>query len=95
MTLFGISLRKPTFGEATAAAVLATGLWLTTLGLVRASGVQLSGGEAGALFIASLWACLGARLGLRLDAGRRPAFVNLLVAAVLLLTYQAALAIAA
>ena len=36
MKLFGISLRKPNFGELTAAAVMATGLWVAAIGLLRA-----------------------------------------------------------
>ena len=37
MQLFGITLRKATFNEITAAAVMGTGLWLAGLGAAQAS----------------------------------------------------------
>ena len=55
MTLFGIPLRKPHSTELTAAAFMATGLWLALLGLAHASGLPLGRFEAGA--------CAGGGLG--------------------------------
>lgn len=92
MTLFGISLRKPGFGEVTAAAVMAVGIWLTLCGIARVLGAGLGRGEAGALLLVVCWACLAARLGLSIDASRRHAALNLGVAALLLGGYEAALA---
>ncbi len=90
MTLFGISLRKPGFGEVTAAAVMAVGIWLALCGVARLIGGGLERGEAGALLLVVAWACVAARLGLSIDASRRHALVNLGVAAVLLSAYEAA-----
>lgn len=93
MTLFGISLRKPSFGEITAAAVMACGLWLALCGLARVAQLPIGRAEAGALLIVVAWACVATRLGLSIDASRRHALVNLGVGAVLLSAYQAALAV--
>jgi hypothetical protein len=51
MKLFGIELRKATFNEITAAAVLGTGLWMVGLGFAQASGHALDIREAGALLL--------------------------------------------
>lgn len=88
MKLFGIVLRRPAFGELTAAAVMAAGLWLAVTGVAYASGHALDRVDAGALLLVVAWACFGARLGLRIDAGRRHAIAYLSVAAMLIGVYQ-------
>jgi hypothetical protein len=92
MTLFGIALRKPTFNEVTAAAVLGTGLWMLALGLAKASGHGLDIHEAGALLLVTGWACLAVRLGLGVDQGKRHLAVNIAVVALLLGVYDSAMA---
>lgn len=93
MKMFGIVLRKPGFGELTAAAVMATGLWLAVIGIAHVSGLPLARADAGALLVAIGWACVAARIGLSLDASGRHATANLAGCAGLLGAYQGALAI--
>ena len=77
MKLFGIELRKATFNEITAAAVLGTGLWMVGLGFAHASGHALDIREAGALLLVTAWACIAVRIGLGIDQGRRHLLVNI------------------
>ena len=77
MKLFGIELRKATFNEITAAAVLGTGLWMVGLGFAQASGHALDIREAGALLLVTAWACIAVRIGLGIDQGRRHLLVNI------------------
>jgi len=95
MTLFGITLRKATFNEITAAAVMGTGLWLAGLGFAQASGHGLDIRDAGALLLVTAWACIAVRLGLGIDQGKRHLLVNIGVIAVLLGAYDGALAFVA
>lgn len=90
MKLIGVPLRRPGFNELTAAAVMAVGLWVLAVGLLRATPVELSKGDAGALLLALLWACVSARLGIRVGEGGRHLAANLLGCAVLLGLYEAA-----
>ena len=93
MTLLGIALRRPSFNELTAATVMAVGLWLATLGLLNAGGQPLTRTDAGAALLVLLWACIGARLGIKVGAGPHHLAVNLAVSGALLLAYQAAWAV--
>lgn len=95
MTVFGIVLRRPTFNEITAAAILGIGLWMTGLGLAHASGHAVEMRDAGALLLVSTWACVAVRVGLGVDQGGRHLAVNIAVIAVLLGLYDSALAFAA
>jgi hypothetical protein len=92
MQLFGITLRKATFNEITAAAVMGTGLWLAGLGIAQASGHGLDIREAGALLMVSAWACIAVRIGLGIDQGQRHLAVNIGIIAMLLGAYDGALA---
>jgi len=94
MKLIGIPLRRPNFGELTAAAVMATGLWLFALGLMRATQWPLDRMDAGALLVVVAWGCVSVRLGIRIGMGHRHLVANLIVSAALLLVYQSAWAIA-
>jgi hypothetical protein len=94
MTLFGIQLRRPTFNEVTAAAVMAVGLWLAGIGLAQVSGHALQARDAGALLVVSVWGCIGARLGVGFGKGGRHLAAHVGVNAVLLVIYQAALVLA-
>lgn len=94
MQLLGIPLRRPKFGELTASAVMATGLWLAVLGFVRAAQMPMDRMDAGALLLVVAWGCVSARLGIRIGMGHRHLLANLLVSGALLLVYQSAWAIA-
>lgn len=95
MTVFGIDLRKPTFNEITAAAILGIGLWMTGLGMAHASGHALEMRDAGALLLVSTWACVAVRIGLGIDRGGRHLAANVAVIAVLLGLYDCAIAFVA
>jgi hypothetical protein len=88
MKLIGITLRRPGFWEATAAAILAVGLWLAALGLMHAGGLPFGRSEAGALLVVLGWGAVSARIGLRVGSDTRHLAVNLLVSAMLLALWQ-------
>lgn len=90
MHFLGIPLRKPSFNELTASAILAVGLWLACVGLLHASGHPLGRLDAGAALLISAWSCLGARVGIRLDQGSRHLAANLVVSGLLLALYEGA-----
>lgn len=94
MQILGIDLRKPSFGELTAAAVMACGCWLAAAGIAEASGHPLSPADAGALLAVIAWGAVSARLGVRLDGSARHAMAHLSVSALLLGAYQAVSALA-
>jgi hypothetical protein len=87
MTLFGIAIRRPSFGEFTAASVMALGVWLAALALMVRLGGAPSPFDAGALLLVLGWACIGARLGIRPDRGARHLLANLAISGVLLGLY--------
>ena len=95
MKLFGIALRKATFNEITAAAVLGTGLWMVGLGFAHASGHALDIREAGALLLVTAWACIAVRIGLGIDQGRAISWSTSASSRVLLGAYDGALAFVA
>ncbi|MGZ5131788.1 MAG: hypothetical protein ACXWCU_12455 [Caldimonas sp.] len=95
MTLLGITLRKPTFNEVTAAVIMGIGLWLAGLGFAHASGYPMDIRDAGALLVVSAWACIAVRIGLGIDQGRRHLIANIAVIAVLLGVYSSAFALVA
>lgn len=90
MHLIGIPLRKPSHTEVLASTVMALGLWLAGLGLMRALQVELGRAEAGALLLVCLWGCLSVRVGIRIDQGLRHLVANLAVSATLLGAWQLA-----
>lgn len=94
MNILGIPLRRPKFGELTAAAVMATGLWLAALGAMRATQMPIDRMDAGALLLVVAWGCVSARVGIRIGMGHRHLVANLLVSGALLLVYQSAWALA-
>jgi hypothetical protein len=94
MNLIGITLRRPTFGELTAAAVMATGVWLAAVGLAHVLKLPMDRIEAGALLLVVVWGCVSARLGIRIGMGHRHLLANLTVSALLLGAYQGAWALA-
>lgn len=95
MKILDIQLRKPSFNEITVAAVMATGLFVAALGLMRALRMPMDGVEAGALLLVVLWGCVSVRLGIRIDQGRQHMLANLMVSALLLGAYKGAVAFVA
>jgi hypothetical protein len=92
--IIGISLRKPSFNELTAAVVMGAGLWIAAVGVLRTLlQVDLPMMDAGALLLVALWGCVSTRVGLQIGEGSRHVLANLLVAAVLLALYQGAWAV--
>ena len=95
MKLLGIPLRRPGANELTAASIMAVGLWVAAIGLTRVALVAIDRSDAGALLLVLLWACISARLGIRVGMGGRHLAVNLLVSALLLGIYESALTLTA
>jgi hypothetical protein len=95
MKLLGIDLRRPNFGELTAAAVMGVGLWVAAVGLALALRIPIDRFDAGAMLIVVLWGCFSVRLGIRIDKGQRHLAANMVVSGALLLVYQGAWAMAA
>lgn len=88
MKLIGIPLRRPNSTEVTAAAVLATGLWLAALGALRLLHVPVDSHDAGALLVVAAWGALSAHVGIRVDRGQRHLLAQLAVSAALLALYS-------
>lgn len=93
MNLLGISLRRPRFWEVTTSALMATGLWVALLGLMKVGSIPLTRNDAGALLLVILWGCVSARLGVRIGQGANHLAANVVVSAVLLGAYQLATSI--
>ena len=88
MKLIGVPLRRPDFNEITAAAVLAAGLWVLAVGLAHVTRMDLTKGDAGALLLVMLWACMSTRMGIRVGAGGRHLVANVLGCGLLLAFYE-------
>jgi hypothetical protein len=88
MRLLGIQLRMPDSNEVTAAAFMATGLWAATVGVLSLMQVPFGRADAGALLLVVGWACLSARLGIRIGKGHRHLVANLAVSSLLLGLYE-------
>lgn len=84
MNLFGIPLRQPSFGEFTAASVMATGLWMVGVAAMVQSGQPFGDEDLGALLAIVWWACTGVRFGIDLRAGGRHLAAHMVVALLLL-----------
>ena len=91
MKIIGIELRRPSFNEITAAAVLAAGLWLAMVALWQSVGGPIDRAEAGGLLLVVFWGCVCARLGIRVERGPRHLALNLSFGALLISVYQAAI----
>jgi hypothetical protein len=88
MKIIGVPLRRPDFNEITAAAVMGAGLWVLSVGVMHAARFDLGRGDAGALLLVMLWACMSARFGIRVGEGGRHLAANLVVSGVLLAFYE-------
>jgi hypothetical protein len=95
MKILGIELSKPSFGEVTASAVMAAGLWLTCVALWRVSNQPMDRTDAGAALLVIFWACVGVRMGIRFDKGPRHVAANMLCAGVILAVYHAVISLLA
>ena len=95
MKLIGITLRKPSFNETTAAVIMGVGLWLALLGLTQALHFPMDRSDAGALLVVSLWGCLCVRVGINVAHGGKHILAQTLVGAMLLGVYNSAWALAA
>jgi hypothetical protein len=89
MKIFDIQLRKPSFNEVTAAAVMALGIWLMAVELLKASGSPLSRVDAGAALLVVFWGCVCVRLGIRVDRGLAHLALNVFFGGAIVLVYQA------
>lgn len=87
MNFFGITTRVPSFGEITAASVMALGLWLAAIALMSRIGGPVEAVDAGALLLVIEWACVAVRMGIRPDRGTRDLVANMAVSAALLGVY--------
>jgi len=93
MKILGIELTRPSFNEVTAAAVMASGLWLACVALWRLSNQPMDRVDAGAALLVIFWSCVGVRMGIRFDRGLRHVAANMLCAAVILALYHAILSL--
>jgi hypothetical protein len=91
MKIIGIALRKPSFGEITSAAVLASGLWLAFVALSMRLGSTPDRADAGAALLVIFWGCVCVRLGIRVEQGVRHLALNLCCCALLIGAYQSVL----
>src|SRR5881392_739551 len=55
MKILGVELKQPTFNEVTASAVMAAGLWLACVALLRANDQPLDRVEAGGALLVIFW----------------------------------------
>ncbi len=95
MKILGIELSKPSFNEVTASAVMAAGLWLAIMALLRVSEQPLDRVEAGAALLVIFWGCVGVRMGIRFDKGLRHIVANVLGGGAILVIYHAVMALLA
>ena len=95
MKLLGIQLRRPSFNEVTVSAVMAAGLWLAAVGVLRDSGKSFDAVDAGAMLLVVFWGCVCARMGIRVDQGPRHLALNVLLGGALLSVYQAVITLIA
>jgi hypothetical protein len=95
MKILGVELSRPSFGEVTASAVMAAGVWLACMALWRVSNQPMDRVEAGSGLLVIFWACVGVRMGIRVDRGPRHLVLNLLFAGALLIVYHAVVSLIA
>lgn len=84
MKLFGIPLQRPRYAALTSSAILAVGLWLLLVGLLRAAGIGLEARDAAGALVVIAWSCVAVPIGIRVADGGRHLAANLAVNALLL-----------
>lgn len=95
MKLLGVQLRRPSFNEVTASAIMAAGLWLAYVALLRTTGGVFEPTEAGAALLVIFWGCICARLGIHVGRGLPHLALNILMGGALLAIYQVAVLLVA
>lgn len=88
MKILDIQINKPSFAEVTAAAVMAAGVWLACMALLRVSEQPMDRIEAGAALLVIFWSCVAVRMGIRIDRGVRHLALNVLFGAAILVLYH-------
>lgn len=89
MTLFGIRLQRPSFAQFTSSVILGVGLWAALLGLLQASGQDLTRVDAACALVVVLWSCVAVQIGIHVGRGPRHLALNVAVSALLLGALQA------
>jgi hypothetical protein len=88
MKILGIQLRRPSFDEITASAVMAAGLWLAYVALTRISGHAFEPVHAGAVLLIIFWGCVCVRFGIHVGRGLQHLVLNIAFGGALLALYQ-------
>ena len=88
MKILGVQLRKPSFNEVTASAVMASGLWLLYVAALHATGGVFEPINAGATLLVIFWGCVCVRLGIHVGRGLPHLTLNVGFGAALLGVYQ-------
>jgi hypothetical protein len=89
MTLFGIRLQRPSFAQVTSSVILGVGLWAALLGLLQASGQEVTRVDAACALAVVLWSCVAVQIGIHVGRGPRHLALNVAVSALLLGALQA------
>ena len=89
MKILGVQLRKPSFNEVTASAVMASGLWLLYVAALRATDAVFEPINAGATLLVIFWGCVCVLLGIHVGRGLSHLSLNVCFGAALLGVYQA------
>jgi hypothetical protein len=93
MKILGIQLRKPSFNEVTASAVMAAGLWLAYVALMKVSGQGFDRVQAGAVLLVIFWGCVCVRFGIHVGRGVQHLALNVAFGGALLILYQGAVSL--
>jgi len=93
MKILGIQLRKPSFDEVTASAVMAAGLWLAYIALMKVGGQAFDAVQSGAVLLIIFWGCVCVRFGIHVGRGLQHLVLNVAFGGVLLLIYLGLMAL--
>ena len=93
MKILGIQLRKPSFDEVTASAVMAAGLWLAYIALMKVGGQAFDPVQSGAVLLIIFWGCVCVRFGIHVGRGLQHLLLNVLFGGALLVLYQGAVSL--
>jgi hypothetical protein len=93
MKILGIQLRKPSFDEVTASAVMAAGLWLAYIALMKVGGQAFDPVQSGAVLLIIFWGCVCVRFGIHVGRGLQHLVLNIAFGGALLVLYQGAVSL--
>ena len=93
MKILGIQLRKPSFDEVTASAVMAAGLWLAYIALMKVGGEAFDPVQSGAVLLIIFWGCVCVRFGIHVGRGLQHLVLNIAFGGALLVLYQGAVSL--